>query len=81
MYSNCKCFKDIQFPTGDSLQQVIEGFESKWQMNQCACAIDGCPMKPPVQNHTDFCNSKGWYSIVLQGMVDHNYLFTDVMVG
>ena len=73
----------IQFPTGANLQQVIDGFESKCQMIQCAGAIDGChiPVKPPAQNHTDFYNRKGWYSIVLQGVVDHNYLFTDVMVG
>ena len=75
--------KYIQFPTGENLQQVIYGFESKWQMIQCAGAIDGChiPVKPPAQNHTDFYNRKGWYSIILQGVVDHNYLFTDVMVG
>ena len=73
----------IQFPTGANLQQVINGFESKCQMIQCAGAIDGChiPVKPPAQNHTDFYNRKGWYSIVLQGVVDHNYLFTDVIVG
>ena len=73
----------IQFPTGANLQQVINGFESKCQMIQCAGAIDGShiQVKPPAQNHTDFYNRKGWYSIVLQGVVDHNYLFTDVMVG
>ena len=73
----------IQFPTGANLQQVVDGFESKCQMIQRAGAIDGCHIrvKPPTQNHTDFYNRKGWYSIVLQGVVNHNYLFTDVMVG
>ena len=51
----------IQFPTGANLQQVINGFESKCQMIQCAGAIDGyhIPVKPPAQNHTDFYNRKG----------------------
>ena len=37
-------------------------------------------MKPPVLNHTDYYNRKDWYSIVLQGVVDHEYMFRDVYV-
>ena len=32
-------------------------------------------------NHTCYYDRKGWYSIVLQAIVYHNYLFTDVYVG
>ena len=73
----------IKFPTGDNLRKAIDGFKSKWQMVQCAGAIDGChiPVRPPALNHTDYYNRKGWYSVVLQAVVDHDYLFTDIMVG
>ena len=75
--------KYISFPVGDDLQGVIDGFQTKWQMVQCAGAIDGChiPVRPPAMNHTDYYNRKGWYSVILQAVVDDKYLFRDVMVG
>ena len=45
----------IQFPQGDQLRDVVEGFKCKWGMIQCAGTIDGChiPVMPPALNHTD----------------------------
>lgn len=73
----------IQFPQGAELSEVVEGFKNKWGMIQCAGSIDGChiPVTPPALNHTDYYNRKGWYSVLVQAVVDHNYLFTDVCVG
>ena len=75
--------KYMQFPVGEQLAQVVDGFKSKCGMIQCGGSIDGChiPVKPPALNHTDYYNRKGWYSIILQGVVDHEYLFRDVYVG
>ena len=58
--------KYIQFPVGEQLAQVVDGFKSKWGMIQCGGSIDGChiPVKPPALNHTDYYNRKGWYSII-----------------
>jgi len=53
----------------------LKGFKSKTGMIQCVGYIDGChiPKTPPALNHTDYYNRKGWYSVVLQGIVDSNY--------
>jgi len=73
----------ISFPRGQELKAAAEGFKSKTGMIQCVGSIDGChiPITPPALNHTDYYNRKGWYSVVLQGIVDSNYLFRDVCVG
>ena len=72
--------KYISMPKGDNLRQMIE---QSWGFPNCGRAIDGShiPISAPVELHTDFYNRKGWYSIVLQGLVDHKYCFTDIYVG
>ena len=62
---------------------VIDGFRNKWGMPQCGGAIDGThlPILAPAEYHTDYFNRKGWHSIIMQAVVDHEYQFMDVMVG
>ena len=73
----------ITFPCGDSLKSVVDGFRQKWGYPQCAGAIDGShiPISVPVEYQTDYYNRKGWYSIVVQAIVDHQYLIRDVCIG
>ena len=75
--------KYITFPSGEQLDGVVDGFFTKWGVPQCVGAIDGChiPIAAPVNNHRDYYNHKGWYSMILQGVVDANYRFLDVCVG
>ena len=49
----------------------------------CGGTIDGShiPVSVPSELHIDYYNRKGWYSVVLQGLVDHKYCFTDIYVG
>ena len=72
----------IKFPTGPNLENTVADFEKKWHF-PCAGAIDGShiPIRPPALNHTDYYNRKGFYSVILQGVVDANYLFRDIHVG
>ena len=73
----------ISFPSGDELNDIVEGFENSWGVPQCVGAIDGShiPILGPKEQHTDYYNRKGWYSIILQGVVDHRYRFIDINVG
>ena len=58
--------KYISFPTGNNLKKVVDRFRTKWEIPQCAGAIDGShiPVKSPALNHTDYYNWKG-YTILL----------------
>lgn len=73
----------VRFPLGDGLRDVVRGFEEKFGIPQCAGSIDGShvPVTPPAMNHTDYYNRKGWYSMLVQAVVDHDYLFRDLCVG
>lgn len=73
----------IKFPRGDQLERVTESFQTKWGVPQCVGAIDGChiPIAAPVGNHSDYYNRKGFYSMLLQGIVDADYCFLDICIG
>ena len=46
-------------------------------------AIDGThiPIKAPFVSHNSHVNRKGAHSVVLQGVCDHELLFTDCYAG
>ena len=73
----------ISFPTGEQLDEVVKGFKEKWDFPQCAGSIDGSHISvtPPSMNHTDYYNRKGFYSMIVQAVVDHNYLLRNICVG
>ncbi|XP_060774405.1 uncharacterized protein LOC132884567 [Neoarius graeffei] len=73
----------IKLPRGAELQEVVEGFEHRWGFPQCGGAIDGThiPILAPEDHHADYFNRKGWHSVILQGVVDHRYCFTNINVG
>ena len=65
----------IKWPTGDYLKAVIEGFETKWRFPQCAGAIDGThiPIVALTACPADYSNRRGFYSLLMQVIVDHRY--------
>ena len=75
--------KVISLPTGDDLLAVIEGYKTRWGFPMCAGAIDGThiPVQTPNENHSVYVNRKGFHSILMQAVVDCNYIFRDVVIG
>ena len=73
----------IRLPKGEALTNIIDGFETRWGFPQCGGAIDGThlPILPPGDFKVDYYNRKGWFSVVMQGMVDHQYKFLNVTIG
>ncbi len=61
----------------------MDGFTHKWGFPQCVGAIDGThiPIISPQEYHTNYCNRKGWHSVLMQGTVDHLGLFVDIYIG
>ena len=75
--------KYIHTPHGERLQSIIDGFASKWGIPQCVSAVDGShiPIVSPLDCPADYFNRKGFHSIILQAVVDHEYRFWNINVG
>ena len=61
----------------------MDGYERKWGFPMCAGAIDGThiPILAPTENHAEYVNRKGYHSILMQAVVDCDYLFRNVVIG
>ena len=70
-------------PQRDKLKDVIRGFEARWSFPQVASVIDGThiPILRPQDSGTDYYNRKGFYSVVMQAVVDFLGIFTDIYIG
>jgi len=73
----------MSFPNDESLITIIEGFQSRWNIPQCADTVDGIhiPIIPPTMNHTDYYNHKGWYSVITQTVIIINCSEICTLVG
>ena len=65
------------------VQTIIREFKEISGFPQAAGAIDGCRIriKAPLKDAEDYINRKDYHSIILQGLVDNNYMFCDVFEG
>ena len=73
----------VTMPQGDRLKDVIRGFEARWSFPQVAGVIDGThiPILRPQDSGTDYYNRKGFYSVVMQSVIDFRGIFTDIYIG
>ncbi|KAM9143899.1 uncharacterized protein ACDP82_007612 [Pangshura tecta] len=65
-----------------NVQEIIDGFEAMGFPN-CGGAIDGThiPILAPDHLAREYINRKGYFSMVLQALVDHRGRFTDINAG
>ncbi|CAB5202448.1 unnamed protein product [Rhizophagus irregularis] len=74
----------IVFPNTESeINEITSGFKGTGRIPNVIGAIDGShiPIKAPHLFPVDYFNRKGFYSIVLQAVVDHKKSFLDICVG
>ena len=73
----------LKFPDEQRWQQIIDGFEKRWQVPNCMGALDGkhIRVKKPNKGASLFYNYKLFHSVVLMALVDHEYKFIWVDVG
>uniref|UniRef100_A0A182UMB0 DDE Tnp4 domain-containing protein n=1 Tax=Anopheles merus TaxID=30066 RepID=A0A182UMB0_ANOME len=75
---------DEIFPSSEAgWQRVSEAFQDRWQFPHAIGVIDARHVKirKPLHTDKDYLNYKGFYSIVLLGIVDASANFMYVCVG
>ena len=66
--------KYVKIPKGDRLKEVVRVSAShRW------CTY--IPNIRPEQSPADYYNRKGYYSIIMQGLVDFRGIFIDICIG
>ena len=62
----------IRVPHEDSLRDIVDGFKHQWGFPQAIGAIDGThiPILRPQESVSDYYNRKGYYSVLMQGVID-----------
>ena len=67
----------------DEWKETAKMFWNRWNLPHCLGAIDGkhIAMKQPAHSGTLYHNYKGFFSMILLGLVDADYRFTWVVVG
>ena len=75
--------KCVRLPQNEYLRQTLNGFQSRWGFPQTVGAIDGThiPIMCPLDSGTDYYNRKGYYSMLMQAVVDFRGIFIDVNIG
>ena len=70
----------IRIPSETDLKDIIKSFRDSWGFPQCGGAIDGTHIGilAPPNNSSDYYNRKGFYSIILRGVIDHRLRFWDI---
>ncbi|XP_058748728.1 protein ANTAGONIST OF LIKE HETEROCHROMATIN PROTEIN 1-like [Vicia villosa] len=76
--------RHLCWPDFDRMQEIKFGFEAACGLPNCCGAIDATHVMmtlPAVQTSDDWCDQEKNYSMLLQGIVDHEMRFIDIVTG
>ena len=70
-------------PTEETWKRIECGFRTRWQFPNCIGALDGkhVMIRKPFHSGSKFWRYKGYNTIVLMALVDHEYRFSCVDIG
>ena len=74
----------LNWPDFNRMQEIKLGFEATYGLPNCCGAIDATHVMmtlPAVQTSDDWCDQEKNYSMLLQGIVDHEMRFIDIITG
>lgn len=71
----------VSLPSGRRLDDTLRAFRGRCYP-QCAGAIGDThiPIAPPRHNPEHYMNKRGWYSVILQAVVDHDIWWVQILV-
>jgi hypothetical protein len=73
----------MPFPTTELLEKSARDYEHVWNIPNCVASINGkhVRIKCPKLSGSSYFIYKGFFSVILQGLVDARYKFLSVDVG
>lgn len=74
----------LRWPDSKRTEEIKSQFEASFGLLNCCGAIDATHIimtLPAVQTSDDWCDPENNYSMLLQGIVDHEMRFLDVVTG
>ncbi|XP_042987814.1 protein ANTAGONIST OF LIKE HETEROCHROMATIN PROTEIN 1 isoform X2 [Carya illinoinensis] len=74
----------LKWPDSNRMEEIKSKFEAFFGLLNCCGAIDATHIimtLPAVQTSDDWCDPENNYSMLLQGIVDHEMRFLDIVTG
>lgn len=74
----------LKWPDSNRMEEIKSKFEALFGLPNCCGAIDATHIimtLPAVQTSDDWCDQERNYSMFLQGIVDHEMRFLDIVTG
>ncbi|BFG43111.1 hypothetical protein CerSpe_293850 [Prunus speciosa] len=74
----------LKWPDSNRMEEIKSKLEEAFGLPNCCGAIDGTHIimtLPTVQTSDDWCDLEDNYSMLLQGIVDHEMRFLDIVTG